>query len=71
MLGLFLDIIGVIMLFRYGLPSKVLAPPSLELMQGLSEGEMANNKKIKRWAYTGLSLLILGFACQFAGLWLQ
>jgi hypothetical protein len=70
-IGLIFDILGVIMLFRYGLPSRVIDAPHLILMKGLSNEEIAVNSKIRKWAYTGLIFLIIGFVGQIAGVILQ
>jgi hypothetical protein len=63
-IGLGFDIIGVLILFKYGLPSRINTPPKLLLEGGLTEKENEENKKIWRWAYSGLISLILGFIFQ-------
>jgi hypothetical protein len=66
-IGLILDILGVIMLFMYGLPSNVKENGS---GFGGSENEeqrqkrLLNNKTIKMKAQFGLGLLITGFLFQ-------
>ena len=66
--GLFLDIIGVIMLFRFGLPADIrrggtrlfdMGNPDLE--------EKAKAERYDRWALVGLTILIAGFLAQGAG----
>ncbi len=67
-IGLILDMFGVLLLFRYGLPSKYK-----EDSEGIVLGETdiekrireKNNFKIKAFAYLGLSLIFLGFLFQF------
>ncbi len=70
-LGLILDVVGVILLFVYGLPSKIHTPPKLLLESGLTEKELAENKKIEFWARTGLVLIGIGFILQIASQWLR
>jgi len=50
-IGLFLDILGVILLFRYGLPSKIIGPPRLLISENVTEEEEIFNKEVKKWAY--------------------
>jgi hypothetical protein len=71
--GLMSDILGVLLLFKFGLPSKFVVVTN-NLVWGdvdnkSEESRAANrkNKKISFWAHVGLSLLILGFLLQFAG----
>ncbi len=66
-IGLALDILGVILLFKFGLPSEFYTPPKLLLEGGLSKEEEEKNKKIKFWAHMGLTSLILGFVFQLIG----
>jgi len=63
-IGLGFDIIGVLILFKYGLPSKIHTPPKFLLEQDLTVEEIEENEKIVRWAHSGLILLILGFIFQ-------
>lgn len=68
-IGLLLDIAGVLVLFKYGLPSKVRPVGGLNL--GESEEDKKErenlNSKIVIKARIGLTLLILGFVFQFYG----
>jgi len=66
-IGLGLDIIGVLILFKYGLPSKMHMPPKLLLENDLAKKEKQENKNIKRWAHAGLIILLIGFILQFIG----
>ena len=67
--GLFLDIGGVILLFFFGLPSRVRAEPPSEL---LSLGSDPDSKKQweKQWkryqfaSWFALGFLVVGFALQ-------
>lgn len=68
-MGLVLDIIGVLLLFQYGLPSKYKEEDVLSLGSS-SEEEIERakyNRKIKIGAYTGLSLILIGFIFQLIG----
>lgn len=62
--GLIIDMIGVLILFKYGLPSEMNLPPKIELEQGLTIKEKKQNKTIKRRSKIGLSCLIIGFLFQ-------
>ncbi len=69
-LGLILDIIGVLILFKYGLPSKIKEYGGGLLLEENFEEEklrVSENKKITKRAYLGLSLLLAGFLFQFIG----
>jgi hypothetical protein len=68
--GLVLDIIGALMLWRYGLPEEVSRSGAIHL---IGEQEDAAEKALARrydWlARLGLTLLILGFVLQLIGSW--
>lgn len=69
-IGLVIDIIGVWILFKYGLPSNLKEHGGAELRDEPPEEEQVRekaNKKIKLMARLGLSLLILGFLFQLIG----
>lgn len=59
-LGLSLDIVGVIMLFCYGLPPKVFRKGVLT-WRGATEKE---ERRSERLSYVALVLLVVGFALQ-------
>lgn len=71
--GLLFDMFGVLILFRYGLPSDYSDSPTgyYLLVNERPEEELkkqeAKNKFIKRMAYIGLLCLLLGFVLQFIG----
>ena len=72
-IGLIIDILGVILLFIYGLPSKVsegdyFTDGETEDMQ---EKRLKKNKHIQKMAHIGLICLILGFLFQLIGTNLQ
>ena len=68
--GLFLDIIGVILLFIFGLPSRFLSdgPPINTLSLGWDPDSVKQWekqwKRYKFWSGLALGLLILGFVLQ-------
>lgn len=69
-IGLIFDIVGVLILFKYGLPSKLKEHGGGLLLEENSEDEKqrnADNNRIIKWAYTGLTLLIVGFIFQLIG----
>ena len=61
--GLLLDIAGVILLFKYGLPSKMPGGDFKITGDGTTKEEI----RYKRGAYAGLGLLIAGFSLQIVG----
>jgi len=72
-IGLLIDVIGVLILFEFGLPSKYKHIQEDEIL-GLNrrpeadiEKEKRKNKVVMRWAYLGLGCLLLGFLFQFIG----
>ena len=69
-IGLIFDIIGVLILFEYGLPSKLKEHGGGLLLGENIEKEkqrISENKKITKLAYSGLTLLIFGFLFQLIG----
>jgi hypothetical protein len=68
-IGLILDIIGVLMLFKYGLPSKISDGDTLGIEESKEEEELRNNKNkyIIKMAYFGLSFILIGFVFQLIG----
>ena len=69
--GLIFDIIGVLFVFCYGLPSKFNSPESLfgkDLILDESDKlEISKNYRIKNKAYIGLIFILLGFILQLVG----
>jgi hypothetical protein len=63
--GLILDIIGVLIVFYYGLPSKVKITRKTVFHQ--SKEQENDEKRIRRKAQIGLALIVLGFILQFIG----
>ena len=67
--GLITDIAGVILLFIYGLPSKIVEPSKRLLEGSVSEADQKKNAFIKKMSYLGLTLLIIGFTLQLVSIW--
>jgi hypothetical protein len=70
-IGLLTDIVGVILLFIYGLPSKMIEPPKLLLESDIDDADLKKNAFITRMSYLGLSLLIIGFMLQLISVWVK
>lgn len=71
-LGLVLDIVSVVFLFKYGLPESIdrLGRDFIESGK-TDEAQVSKVKRYDRMAYVGMALLLCGFALQFAGNWLK
>jgi hypothetical protein len=69
-IGLVLDIVGAIILFKYGLPENINRKGEVGLVTGETDAEeVAKAELYDRWGRVGLILLILGFALQLIGNW--
>jgi hypothetical protein len=70
-IGLLLDIVGVLILFKYGLPSEVAENSDGYFLivnkrpQEELDEEKRKNAFIKKMAYLGLASVLLGFTFQF------
>ena len=70
-LGLILNIIGTILIFLYGFPSKINLENSKgsiiysELDYDENQKRLKNNKRIKFGGYCGIFLLFIGFIFQY------
>jgi hypothetical protein len=65
-IGLIFDMIGVLLLFKYGLPSKVLEGGyGGYITEQPDKDEEAKYKKYKTCSNVGLSFIVLGFLIQF------
>lgn len=62
--GLFLDIIGITLLFFFGLPSEVRKGGTGFLIIGQDEHEAGKWKQYKCISWTALATLIIGFTLQ-------
>ena len=67
-IGLLFDIIGVILLFFYGIP-KNLNPNGYiyKVKEDVNINEINTYKKYKYWSYIALIFLLIGFIFQFIG----
>tara|TARA_R110000796_G_scaffold252631_3_gene389366 strand:- start:27960 stop:28196 length:237 start_codon:yes stop_codon:yes gene_type:complete len=64
-IGLVFDIIGVLMLFKYGLPSEISKEGTVFLaVQKSDESEKKKWKKYNFWSKVGLVLILIGFTFQ-------
>ena len=69
--GLTLDIIGVVMLFRYGLPENVSRKGhSHLLLEATDQREIDMARKYDRLARAALALIVIGFTIQILGNWI-
>lgn len=66
--GLTLDIAGVVLLYRFGLPSRV-RESGLEFFGWKSPEALKEYERARTLSRTGLILLILGFALQATSNW--
>jgi hypothetical protein len=64
-IGLAFDIIGVLLLFKYGLPSEISKTGSVGMTFQQTDHEQIRKWKIyNRWSWAGLGFIITGFALQ-------
>lgn len=66
-IGLVFDIMGVILLFKYGLPSNVRKDGgNVMLFQDTNQEEIKKWHKYNFWSRVGLISIIVGFSFQIA-----
>ena len=71
-IGLSLDIIGVILLFFFGLPpKKAVSRGAVRLAVGYDEDEAIRAKWYDRCSRLALTMIILGFGLQIADIWIK
>lgn len=64
-IGLFLDIIGVIILWRFGLPETINRKGySYMVREEIDEEQIKRVKKYDKYSFVGLCILITGFVFQ-------
>ena len=68
--GLAFDIVGVILLFFYGLPEPISKTGAGHLTWGENEEEATKWRLYKTRSCWGLALLIIGFSLQLLSNWL-
>lgn len=65
-LGLILDILGGLLLLRYGLPPKIDPEGHIYLItRQVDETEITTAKRYHKWSRLGIILLTIGFFLQF------
>jgi hypothetical protein len=63
--GLFLDICGALLIFRFGMPEHVSRTGTgALLLEGVDEAEIEKAKRYDRLGRLGIGLLIIGFVLQ-------
>ena len=66
--GLFLDIVGVIILFKFGLPADIRRGGITQVItEQIDQEEADKAARYDRWSSVGLITLIVGFLVQGAG----
>lgn len=66
-IGLVFDLIGVIMLFKYGLPENIDKSGAVYFVTGSKDkDEIQKAKKYERLSYIALTCIIIGFSLQLA-----
>jgi len=66
--GLVISLIGVLLLFRYGMPYRVRsAGESYELREGIDEEALKQERTYNVLGWLGLFLIVLGTICQIVG----
>lgn len=64
-IGLLLDIIGAILLFKFGLPASISREGHIHLItEQVDEEEKKKGKLYDKWGKIGLGLLVIGFIFQ-------
>ena len=63
--GLLLDVVGVLLLFKFGLPEDVRRKgEGYLLLEETDEAEIAKGRRYDFWARVALGLVVLGFVLQ-------
>ena len=63
--GLVLDIIGVCLVWKFGLPAEISRTGAMNLIAEQSDdAQIAQGKMYDRWGKIGLSCLLVGFVFQ-------
>jgi hypothetical protein len=64
-IGLVLDIIGAILLIKYGIPNKIDPEGTVHLdLEGEDQSEIKKARIYQKWSNMAISLIILGFVLQ-------
>ena len=67
--GLALDIVGVVIVFRFGLPEEMPGPAG-PTWGGRPPETVKKRKLYSTLSWAGMTLIVLGFALQILGEWL-
>ena len=70
-LGLLLDIVGVVLLFRFGLPPDVSRTGAVGWTLGTDEAEALKARRYDCWSWTALALIVTGFVLQIIAAWMK
>lgn len=71
-LGLVMDIIGVLLLWKFGLPESISREGHVTLIiEESNQAEVAKAKIYDRWALFAVGALVLGFTLQLASNFLK
>jgi len=71
-LGLIADIIGALLVWRFGLPEPISRAGVRHLIaEDSDEAEIATPAMYDRWSHLGIALLVLGFALQLLSDWIR
>ncbi len=66
-LGLIINIIGSLILLKFGLPNRISPEGHISLiLEGVDQDEINKAKIYKRWSFIGIIFLIVGFVFQLA-----
>jgi hypothetical protein len=66
--GLVLSLIGVLLLFRYGMPYRIrTAGESYALREGINAEALKQERIYNVWGWLGLVLVVIGTICQIVG----
>jgi hypothetical protein len=69
-IGLVTNLVGVVLLFRFGIPYYVRTDGSISLILESKDADQARREKIAdRIGWAGLGLVVLGTICQILGAW--
>lgn len=70
-LGLALDIVGVLLLFWFGLPPDVSRTGAVEWTLETDEAEAQKARCYDCWSWTALALIVTGFVLQIVATWMR
>ena len=68
--GLALDIVGVVLLFRFGLQPNVRRGGGIVLAWGTDDDEAKKANRYDRISWSALGLIVLGFVLQIVSTWM-